>query len=140
MMRTIFVSVLSAVFFFGCSGVVPIPSKAPVEQELKITYGGFLQGGNEQQKIGGACSLDGTHSVLNCDIYNGLPDWQLTELLISIGWSPYSHEDVRDFRQRVSISPLTTVSVNFRLGIQLPKEWSWLIVGAKAIPAQSTSH
>ena len=150
MKRTVLFSVIAAGFAVGCSGVATLPPKAPIEQELKITFGGFLQGGNEQQKIDGVCSTDGTRSVLKCDIYNGLPSWRVTELVIRVTWEPYSDEDVRDFRERVSIPPLTTGTMNFRLGAQLPDNtslrgqlqthWSWLVVGAKAVPAQSASN
>jgi len=146
MKRAGLVSPIAAVFFFGCSGVAPIPPKAPIEQDLRITFGGFLQGGDERQKIDGVCNADDTRSVFNCDIYNGLPNWLVTELVIRITWAPYSHGDVRDYRERVSIPPLTTASLNFRLGMQLPdstsfrgqisRHWDWLVVGAKAIPAQ----
>ena len=116
----------------------------PPEQDLRITYGGFLDGGDESQKIEGTCSTDDTRSVLTCDIYNGLPKWQVTALIIRVTWAPYSQADVRDFSERVSIQPLTTGTVRFKLGKQLPADtvfpgrrlshWNWLIVGARALP------
>jgi len=144
------VSAIAAVVVFGCSREAPIPPPSPIEQDIKITVGGFLQGGNEQQKIDGVCDTDDTRNVLNCDIYNGLPNWRVTELVIKLAWAPYSDENVRDFRARVSILPLTTSSMHVLLGTQLPadtrvlgkilKHYHWLIVGAKAVPAQSASN
>jgi hypothetical protein len=135
-----FVSVV-AVFLSGCSRTAPAqPEKAPAEQYLNLTLGGFIKGGNEKQTVDGVCSTDNTRNVLNCDIYNGLPDWKITELGFAVTWKPYSDEDARVFRQRVSIAPLTTASVTFRLGTQLPsiqRDWGWQIVGARGVPAQS---
>jgi hypothetical protein len=120
---------IGAVVTSGCS-----PRK-PIERDLQITLGGFVKGGNEQEKIEGTCTPVETGNVLNCDIYNGLAGWRITELVIRITWAPYSAEDVRDFRQRVTITPLTTVPVNLLLGMQLPgMRWGWIVVGAKGVP------
>ena len=99
-----------------------------------ITFGGFLKGEDERQKIEGTCRPADFGNALTCDVYNGLPKWRVTELVIRITWAPYSNSDVRDFRERVSIAPLTTVAVSFRLGTQLPvTRWSWLVVAAKGV-------
>jgi len=142
-----FVSAMAAVVVLGCSREAPIPPPAPNEQDLNITIGGFIQGGNEQQKMDGVCNTDDTRHVLNCDIYNGLPGWRVTELVIKLAWAPYSDDNVRDYRQRVSILPQTTASLHVLLGTQLPadtkirgktlRHYHWLIIGAKAVPAQS---
>jgi hypothetical protein len=109
-----------------------------------------MQGGDEHQKIDGVCGTDETRNVLNCDIHNGLQDWRVTELVIRVTWAPYSEDDVRDFRQRISIAPLTTETIHVRLGAQLPTDtyllgkadshWSWLVVNAKGVPAQSAQN
>jgi hypothetical protein len=128
----------------GCRKAVQPTLGQPPEQNLRITYGGFLDGGDENQKIEGTCAADDTRSVLTCDIYNGLAKWQVTALVIRVTWSPYSQADVRDFSESNTIQPLTTGTVRFKLGKQLPADevfsgrrlshWSWLIVGAKARP------
>jgi hypothetical protein len=128
----------------GCRDTVQPPLDQPPEQNLRITFGGFLDGGDENQKIEGTCSIDDTRSALTCDIYNGLPKWQITSLIIRVTWAPYSQDDVRDFQERVTIRPLTTGTVRFKLGKQLPSDevlrglhvhhWAWLVVGAKARP------
>jgi hypothetical protein len=128
----------------GCREAVQPPLDQPREQDLRITFGGFLDGGDENQKIEGTCNTDDTRSVLTCDIYNGLPKWQITALIIRVTWAPYSQDNVRDFSERLTISPLTTGTVRFKLGKQLPADevfserrlshWSWLVVGAKARP------
>lgn len=114
------------------------------ERSLPLTNGGFIQGGNEHQKVSGICTTDDDRTVLHCDIYNGLPDWKVTGITIRIAWLPYSDDDVRDFKQHAFIEPMTTVPVTVRLGIRLPDDtterghkighWSWLIVGATAVP------
>jgi hypothetical protein len=128
----------------GCCKETPKASNSLAEQNLAITLGGFIQGGNEHQTIDGVCRLDRAHISMTCDIYNGLPQWKITELAIRITWYPYSNDDVRDFRQRVSIPPLTTGTLSFPLGLQLPEDtsiqgrvlthWSWLVASAKGVP------
>ena len=128
----------------GCREAARTPLDQTPEQDLRITFGGFLDGGDEKQKIEGTCSIDDTRSVLTCDIYNGLPKWQITAPIVRVTWAPYSQADVRDFSERVTIQPLTTGTVRFKLGKQLPadeillgrrvSQWSWLVVGAKARP------
>lgn len=134
----------SIVLTAGCRESEQLPLDQLPERDLRITYGGFLDGGDENQKIGGTCSTDDTRSVLICDIYNGLPKWQITALIIRVTWAPYSQTDVRDFSERDTIQPLTTGTLRFKLGKQLPADgvsygrrlshWNWLIVGAKARP------
>jgi len=113
------------------------------ERDLILTFGGWVNGGPEDQQVKGVCGSDYTRNVLHCDIYNGLRDWQLTEVTIAVTWAPYGDDDRRDFAQRVSIQPLTTSTINIRLGMQLPADtrmrgtvlnhWGWQIVGAKAL-------
>jgi len=134
-------------FLSGCSDVFHTLSNPPAERDLKITLGGFLKGGNEQQTIDGVCGTEPARNVVNCDIYNGLPNWKLTEVVICITWYPYSESEIRYFRQRVSIFPLTTASLSMRIGAQLPADtsifgktqqhWSWLVFSAKGIPEPS---
>jgi hypothetical protein len=112
----------SIVFAAGCREAVRPTLDQPSEQDLRITFGGFLEGGNENQKIEGTCSTDDTRSVLTCDIYNGLPKWQITALIIRVTWAPYSQADARDFQERVTIRPLTAGAVRFKLGKQLPAD------------------
>jgi len=45
--------------------------KTPTARDLPITYGGFISGGDERQKIEGVCTANYGRNVLNCDIYNG---------------------------------------------------------------------
>jgi hypothetical protein len=151
MRHAVLVLTATLVFIFCSCRSASRPTKAPIEQDLRITVGGFLEGGDEQQKLDGVCGTDDTRNVFNCDIYNGLPNWGITELVIRVVWAPYSAGNVRDFREQVSIPPLTTASLRFRLGTQLPEDtmlfhgrtqqhWEWLVVGAKGIPARSASN
>jgi hypothetical protein len=146
-------ALISTVFITLCAFSCTPPSQKPVprpdaEQDLVLTFGGFLQGGDERQKLEGVCGTDQTRNVLSCDIYNGLQGWTVTELTFVITWTPYEEKNKRTFAQRVSIEPLKTEHVDIRLGLQLPPDtqfrnkrgvpigqpqnhWAWLIVGAK---------
>lgn len=132
----------------ACGPSVSSPPSTPKEQELTLTLGGFIAGGPTDQKVEGICGLDPAHTTLQCDIYNGLRDWRITEVTVQVVWSPYEAAQVRLFRQRVAIAPLTTAKVNIHLGVQLPpdsqyssrtgrlpavRHWSWLVSGARAI-------
>jgi len=116
------------------------------EEDLVITFGGFLKDGPKTEKLEGVCGTDYTRNVLNCDIYNGLLSWNVTELTFEIVWSPYNEETKRFFRNRISIPPMTTGHVSISLGMQLPPDdvysyrnlpsktlshWTWIIAAAK---------
>ncbi len=134
---------------FSCTPSSQKPTPQPdAEQDLVLTFGGFMQGGDERQKLEGVCGTDETRNVLNCDIYNGLEGWTVTELTFLITWTPYGENNKRTLAKRVSIEPLKTEHVDIRLGLQLPPDtqfrnkqgapvgppqshWSWLIVRAK---------
>ena|SRR6202030_1712613 len=138
---------------FGCREAPKVPEKrealAPPEQDLPITFGGFTEGHPERGELNGVCGTDETRNVLNCDIYNGLLDWTVTEITLGVTWAPYNDDDKRYYRETVSIPPLKTGQVSIRLGMQLPldsvikyragpptkqKHWSWLIAGARGSP------
>lgn len=138
---TIFLVPLLALAF-AC--VLPASSLAQdkkAEQDLRITFGGFVENHPERGELGGVCGTDNTRNVLNCDIYNGLLDWTVTEITLVVTWSPYESENKRYYRVPVSIEPLKTDRVSVRLGLQLPpddmvgtrtmKHWAWLIANAR---------
>ncbi len=111
------------------------------DQDLRITFGGFVGDHPEGGKLEGICGPDDTRSALDCDIYNGLVDWTVTEIVLAVVWSPYEDENKRYVRVSVSIEPLKTERVSVRLGLQLPpdtvlgarpmKHWGWQIMGAR---------
>lgn len=116
------------------------------EQDLRITFGGFVEDHPEGGKLEGVCGTDYTRNVLNCDIYNGLLGWTVTEFTIVVTWSPYKDEDKRYYRTPLRIEPFATERCTIRLGVQLPpdeypryrgrtfpaiRHWSWLIASAK---------
>jgi hypothetical protein len=127
----------------ACTQTSPKTKEEPREQDLRLTYGGFIYGGPQDQKLDGICGPDWTRNALECDIYNGLPNWKVTEITLRVAWDPYGDDNVRLFRQRVSIPPLTTEKVTVMLGTRLPNDtiigkqpaehWNWLIVAAKAL-------
>ncbi len=135
---------------FGCQSAPNTPEKpkasVPPDRDLPITYGGFIENHPERGELNGVCGTDDTRNVLNCDIYNGLLDWTVTEITFVVTWAPYNDDDKRYYRETVSIPPLKTGQVSIRLGMQLPidsvmkyraqpptrlKHWSWLIAGAR---------
>src|ERR1035437_8915361 len=59
------------------------PREEP-EQDLKITYGGFIQNGPEDQLLDGQCGSDAMRNVLKCDVHNGLMDWNITEVTFQV--------------------------------------------------------
>ena len=139
---------------FGCQDVTKTsekPKDSAQQQDLRITLGGFIENHPERGVLGGVCGTDTTRNVLNCDIYNGLLDWTVTEITLMVGWLPYKDNDKRYYREPVSIESLKTSPVSVRLGLQLPldtvvelrnrppitsKHWRWLFVGAKGLPRQ----
>jgi hypothetical protein len=121
------------------------------EQDLPLTFGGFLQGGPQEERLTGVCTPDLAREVLNCDVYNGLPAWKISEITIVVTWSPYNQEDKRSFRVPTAITPMTTEHCAVRLGLQLPEDewltrnrrpqdrlnkWGWQIMGAKGYRIQ----
>jgi hypothetical protein len=108
------------------------------EQDLRITFGGFVENHPEGGKLGGVCGTDDTRNVLNCDIYNGLLDWTVTEITLLVTWSPYGDDDKRYYRVPVSIEPLKTERVSVRLGLQLPPDdrWGFQIMSARGSTAR----
>ncbi|MFZ0798888.1 MAG: hypothetical protein WCA13_16015 [Terriglobales bacterium] len=140
--------VLAVGFDLACVENKPAPdAKAgePAEQNLTITYGGFIQNGPEDQLLNGVCGTDLTRNVLNCDVHNGLVDWNVTEVTFQV--IPTGDSEQHYYRERLSIAPLQTGHVSIRLGMQLPADdyiklrgrpggrtqthWNWLIVEAK---------
>src|SRR5260370_36150843 len=79
------------------------PAPKPVaEQVLRITYGGFVQNGPEDQLLNGVCGTDATRNVVDCDIHNGLMDWNITEITFQV--IPTRDEQQHYYRERVSIA------------------------------------
>jgi hypothetical protein len=153
-MRTVSLLLSTVLVVLGAVGCEPqtvqVPkAKSKADQELPITFGGFLKDGPEAETLNGVCGTDTTRNVLNCDIHNGIPAWTITEITLAVPWAPYNDSDKNYYRIPVSIAPLTTQSITTKLGTALPKDdvvnigkrvrtlthWSWLIAGAKGRPA-----
>lgn len=137
-----------ALVLSGCTSAKS-PPEAPKEHELQVTLGGFLVGGPEDEKVDGICSVASNRTSLSCEVYNGLPQWDLTEITFRVAWRPYDDDHSHLYRQTVHIPSLTTGRVSFSLGTQLPADtvlfkntepishWTWLVVGAKGVPKAS---
>lgn len=97
----------------------PTPRVEP-EQDLTITYGGFISGGPEDQLLNGVCGTDATRNVVNCDVHNGLMNWNVTEVTFQIIVTGDNQQHY--YRERVSIAPLQTEHASIRLGLQLPAD------------------
>ena len=138
------VKALAPLFALAFAWVLPASllaqDKKP-EQDLRITVGGFVEDHPEGGKLEGVCGTDYTRNVLDCDIYNGLLDRTVTEIMLVVVWSPYGDDNKRFYRVRVSIEPLKTEHVSVRLGLQLPADdvvkpgkithWKFLIASAR---------
>jgi hypothetical protein len=122
--RGYFILAGSFLGLFGCGNQAPPATHENVkrEQVLPLTLGGFIKDEPEAEKIGGICSTDETRSSLNCDVYNGLPGWTLTELTLAVVWLPHGEDDVRYFQVPIMIKPRTTERIAVRLGRQLPPD------------------
>jgi hypothetical protein len=59
------------------------PKEEP-EQDLRITYGGFIQNGPENQLLDDVCGTDVRRNVVNCDVHNGLLNWTVTEVTFQV--------------------------------------------------------
>jgi hypothetical protein len=120
--------------------------KPEPEQDLTITFGGFLQNGPHDELLDGQCRPTATRDVLECDMHNGLMKWNITETTFQVTRTRDRDDERHYYRQRISIAPLQTETVSFKLGMQLPPDtqlfgkplshWGWLIVGAKGQPAK----
>jgi hypothetical protein len=143
---------LSIVGSFGCGNEIApaVHEEVKREQVLPLTFGGFLKDGPKAEKIDGVCGADDTRNLLNCDIYNGLPGWTVTEVTLVVLLAPYGEDDSRYYQVPIIIKPRTTEHVAVRLGLQLPPDyfrepdgkvsafarWSWDIEGAKGYPTK----
>lgn len=135
----------------GCNWGGSLPNQRPIpqseaEEDLPITFGGFIQNGPEDQKVDGQCKPNFARDLLSCDIHNGLIPWNITELTFQIIRDTDPENEHHYYRERVSIGPLQTETVVIKLGMQLPADtqtrlrgrkpvitdhWHWLVVGAK---------
>lgn len=64
------------------------PDRPPADHEILLTLGGFIPGGDENQRVEGTCTPAASRDALSCDIYNGLTGWKLTQLRFRVTWSP----------------------------------------------------
>ena len=120
--------------------------RAASEQVLPVTYGGWLSGGPENQKLDGQCGVKDYRTALQCDVHNGLPGWDITEITIQVVRAPYREDEQNYYRQRVSIGPFETATVSFKLGMEIPpptwnrrrmvNHWSWSIAEVKGVRQQ----
>jgi hypothetical protein len=131
----------------ACETTPPVESSSPKpEQELAITFGGFIKDGPENELLDGQCGENVTRDVLECDIHNGLMKWNITEITFQVMRRDDKDGERHYYRERISIAPLQTETVTIKLGMELPadtrlplrnrpaqtaRHWHWLIVGAK---------
>jgi len=123
----------------------PKPKVRP-EQDLAITFGGFIQSGPRDEVLDGQCSRNATRDSLQCDMHNGFMKWNITEITFQVIRTGDREDEHYYYRQRISIAPLQTETVTIKLGMQLPPDtydtikgrslgpeshWQWLVVGAK---------
>ena len=71
----------------ACTDSAPSAESNPKpnpEQDLVITFGGFLQNGPEDQLLDGQCQANPAKDVLQCDMHNGLMKWNITEITFQV--------------------------------------------------------
>ena len=146
-------SALVAVIFFvlsasSCDQLQDPKVKQEDDPDLRITLGGFREGHPDEGTLDGVCTPDTTRTVMDCDIYNGIAGWAVSEVTLVATWSPYNQDDKRYYSEHVSIEPQKTERLGIKLGLQLPldtqfrnkrdlpigppmKHWGWSLVGAK---------
>lgn len=141
-------AVLPLLASLACETAPSIDSnpKPNPEQDLAITYGGFIKDGPENELLDGQCAESVARDVLRCDIHNGLMKWKVTEITFQVIRHGDKDGEQHYYRERISIVPLQTETVTIKLGMQLPADtriairgrpvqtlnhWSWLVVGAK---------
>jgi hypothetical protein len=148
---------LTVLLIIGCEReTAPTQSgSAKREQELPLTFGGFLKGSPEDERLDGVCGPDPSRNVVECDIYNGLPGWRITEITIKVVILPSFKErpsasnnwDAKQYRVPVEIRPMMAEHIAVRLGLRIPPDeysargkgkgpvnlerWSWQLTGAK---------
>jgi hypothetical protein len=143
------VTVLAALLAATVAAVFPASSRAQdhkPDQSLHITRGGSVLDHPDRGKLVGVCGTDPTREVLICDISNGLLDWTVTQVVLTVSCSPCGANNTGYYRAPVAIEPLKTERVSVTLGLQLPPDkavgatavpdWGWLIVSARGYRAQ----
>lgn len=116
------------------------------DQGLHITRGGTIQDHPDRGKLRGECGTDTTRTLLICDISNGLLDWTVTQVILTVYCSECGPNNTGYYRAPVSIEPLKTERVSLSLGLQLPPDkvvgpttvpaWGWQLVSARGFRAK----
>jgi hypothetical protein len=151
-MRCLILALLLIAPSVGCKATrasIEIKANSQQEQDLPITYGGFLQDGPENEVLDGVCAPGDDRSVLVCDVHNGFVQWTLTEITFKVV-NNFAREDEPQhlYRERLVLASLQSAHIVLRLGMMLPPDtylrdrhgtpvsdrmshWGWLIIGAK---------
>lgn len=96
--------------------------KPEPEQDLTITFGGFIQNGPQDELLDGQCRPNATRDVLQCDMHNGLIKWNITEITFQVTRTGDRDDERHYYRERISIAPLQTETVTIKLGMELPRD------------------
>jgi hypothetical protein len=125
--------VLCIAILTACTTPQPVHSSTLQQPEQKLLINlrgqavlpsptGNPERGEPQGELGGRCGPDASRTELTCDIYNGLEQWNLSEVTIVAVYAPYAEENSRVYRVPISIAPLTTTRTTIKLGLQLPAD------------------
>ena len=109
----------------SCDNTQPTPTPGPKlepEQDLMITFGGFLQNGPENELLDGQCRNSLARDVLQCDIHNGFMKWNIREITFQVIRTGDAENERHYYRERVSIESLQTQTVTIKLGMTLPRD------------------
>jgi len=147
--RSFLITVFTLTFSLcSCDQLQQPKLKQENDLDLHLTLGGFREGHPDDGTLDGVCTLNISRTAMDCDVYNGISGWIVTEVTLVVTWSPYTHNDKRFYSERVSIAPLKTERISIKLGLQLPPDdqlrnkrsapigpplqhWEWSLVGAK---------
>jgi hypothetical protein len=151
--KLILATLLSFAFSAASCDQLEQTKSAVNDSDLRLTLGGYREGHPEEGELNGVCTPNVARTSMDCDIYNGLAGWSISEVTIVVTWSPYGEDDKRYYSERVSIEPQKTQRIAILLGLQLPidtqirnrngvpigrpsQHWGWNLVAAKGHPVR----
>lgn len=123
---------------------------AIVDQDLLLTMGGFMRDNADAGTLTGECRAGSNRQTLECEIYNGIQGWTVTQVSLQVEWAPALGGSTRLYRVPAEIKPFTSQKCTATVESPLPadtgmpsaespaanRRWSWSIVGARGYRAQ----
>jgi hypothetical protein len=114
-----------AVCCVGCTRSSPQSLQMRTDKEFDLDFSGHIQGVPDPQKVDGICTSLSGGTEIKCDIYNGFQGLEISEVTIAVIMDTTNSDPARFFKAKATIAPLTTETVNIKLGSQLAQD-TWL--------------